>query len=70
MEKTHPYKEGDLVYDLKHRETFAFSEEFDGYRARRFPELLRMATEEERVAYEQKRRGMAAQQAIVGTVSA
>lgn len=67
MEKTHPYKEGDMVYDLKHRETFAFSEEFDGYRARMFPELLRMATAEERFDYQQKKLVKAEQRAAVGT---
>lgn len=53
-EKPHPYTDGDLVYDLKHREVFTFSEEYDGVLARAFPERLRVATEDERVAYLRK----------------
>jgi capsule polysaccharide modification protein KpsS len=47
----HNFNNGDIVRDTEHNETFVFEDRVDGYRAQFHSEHLRLATEEEKKAF-------------------
>lgn len=53
----HNYQEGQLVYDTKHKEFFAFDDESSGFLAERYPDRLRPATEKEVAQFNLKTTG-------------
>mgnify|MGYP003403027259 CR=1 FL=1 len=46
----HKFKDGDVVHDTQHNETFVFSDSADGFAAENNPDRFRIATEAEKQA--------------------